>query len=208
MDNLQTNDLIALSLLLNEEIYLIDGDQSKIIDDTATEPQQTKETIKEKVQVVGEQTEKYNNKIEETTDPVILKIQTKTDVVKQDYKYLGENNKYVLIIVNESNFDFLNKKDLAFLTKILSAKKLDISDVAIVNLAKYSHLDFKDLKLFFGFSKLITFGINPKILNVEGSVPNKKFMFKDVAILGTWDLFKLDEDVKKKTIFWNELKTF
>lgn len=208
MDNLQTNDLIALSLLINEEIYLVDNEQFKVIDDSITESIQIAETIKQEIIIVAEKTEEYNTKTEENTVPIIPKVEPKTAIVNQDYKYLGDNNKYILIIVNEANFDFLNKKDLAFLTKVLSAKKLDINDVAIINLTKYPSLNFDELKSFFGFNKLVTFGINPKILKVEGSVPNKKFMFKDVAILGTWDLFKLDEDVKKKTIFWNELKTF
>ncbi|OAQ38648.1 hypothetical protein A5893_14680 [Pedobacter psychrophilus] len=207
MDNLQTNNLIALSLLINEDVYLLDHDRLTVIDDADNETQLI-ENLKEEILVVKEPSEKYNPKSEETIAPILSNTLIKDEVVKLDYKYLGDNNKYVLIIVNEPNFDFLNKKDLTFLTKILGAKKLEINDVAIINLAKYPSLDFNDLKSFFGFSKLITFGINPKILKVDGSVPNKKFMFKDIAILGTWDLYKLDEDVKKKTTFWNELKTF
>ena len=208
MDNLQTNDLIALSLLINEEIYLIDNEQFNKASNSIIESPQIIESVKEKVSIVSEQTEEYTAKIEEIIVPIIPKIEVKSEIEKQDYKYLGDNNKYILIIVNEANFEFLNKKDLVFLTKILGAKKLEINDVAIINLTKYPSLDFTELKSFFGFSKLLTFGINPKILNVEGSVANKKFNYKNVDILGTWDLSKLEEDVKKKTIFWNELKTF
>ncbi|MBK0384334.1 hypothetical protein I5M32_15305 [Pedobacter sp. SD-b] len=208
MDNLQTNDLIALSLLLDEEIYLIrgeqiDGDKAEalkigILDKTITEGP---------IEINNAPVKAAALETEVTVIPATNKAGAVAQA-KPAYKYLGDNNKYLLIIVNEPSFEFLNKKDLDFLTKILGAKKWAINDIAIVNLAKYNSLDFDELKTFFGFNKLITFGINPKILNVEGAVSNKKCMFKDVAILGTWDLFKLAEDVKKKTTFWNELKTF
>jgi hypothetical protein len=205
---LQTNDLIALSLLINEEIYLIDDDQYKVNDDLIIKPLQIIEIVEQEIAIVSEETEKYKTKTEETTVPIIPKEEPNATPSKPEYKYLGDNNKYILIIVNEPNSDFLNKKDLAFLTKILGAKKLDINDVAIVNLAKYQSLDFDQLKSFFGFSKLITFGINPKILNVEGAVSNKNSIYKDVAVLGTWHLSVIDGDVNKKTTFWNELKIF
>jgi hypothetical protein len=187
---------------------LIDNEQFKKASNPINESPQIIASVKEEVSIVSEQPEKYAAKIEEIIVHIIPKIEVKAEIEKQDYKYLGDNNKYILIIVNEANFEFLNKNDLAFLTKILGAKKLEINDVAIINLTKYPSLDFTELKSFFGFSKLLTFGINPKILNVEGSVANKKFNYKNVDILGTWDLSKLEEDVKKKTIFWNELKTF
>ena len=92
--------------------------------------------------------------------------------------------------------------------KILAAKKLELNDVAILNIEKYQNLNFTILKDFFACSKIITFGINPAVLQITGIIANKKSIFNDTPILGTWDLPKLQQDVNKKTIFWNELKVF
>jgi len=211
MGNLQTNNLIALSLLLNEEIYLIKDEQIK-----HSEKEISNIEIVQKIDAVEEISlvkQPPDVKIEEVKEvililPAIPKIEESIKTSTSEYKYLGGNNKYFLIVVDEPNFDFLNKKDISFLTKILGAKKLEITDIAIVNLAKYPSLDFDELKSFFGFNKLLTFGFNPTILKVEGVVSNKKSMFKNVAVLGTWHLSIIDGDVSKKTTFWNELKTF
>jgi hypothetical protein len=102
----------------------------------------------------------------------------------------------------------LAKADLDFLLKIIKAKGLVLDDIAILNKAKYQNLSFDTLKEFFGFNKMLTFGINPKEFGVVGIESNKKFIFKKSSILGTWDLGQLNTDVKKKTTFWNELKNF
>lgn len=187
MNNLQSNDLMALSFLIDEEIYCIK--EEIILNEEKLSPSKTE------------------NKIEELVPPVIIK-DSPSNQRDTDFKYLGENNKYILIIVKEPDFDFLNQNDLGFLLKILAAKKLELKDVAIINLEKNNPLTFDDLKAFFACNKIITFGFNPQILQIESAVANKKSIFKDTAILGTWDLTKLQQDVKKKGIFWDELKSF
>jgi hypothetical protein len=181
MKNLQTNHLLALSLLINEEIYLV---KDQVNDTKLQKPSQPKE--------------KANDIVEQT-------INTQD---KPSFRYLGENNKYILILVKEPEAEVLKKEDLNFLLKILSAIKLDLNDVAIVNIEKNQNLNFKALKDFFACNKIITFGINPKILEITTAVANKKSFFEDTPILGTWELSKLQQDVSKKTIFWNELKIF
>lgn len=204
MNNLQSNDLMALSFLINEEIYLIKGE---VINNSNAFIQSEIEKKVEDVLVKVEETKsdetKSKDKIEQVlNEKVVQKNQT------PDFKYLGENNKYILIIVKEPGFDFLKQEDLGFLLKILAAKKLELKDVAIINIENHNSLNFINLKAFFACNKIITFGINPQILQIESAVANKKSLFKETSILGTWDLAKLQQDVKKKAIFWDELKSF
>nr|WP_294899837.1 hypothetical protein [uncultured Pedobacter sp.] len=197
MNQLQTDNLIALSLLLDEEIYVFNDlakDGVKPIEASkATEvlPEAEKPTPAPAV-----------------TIPTIAQEKVAPPAKAEGFDYLGENNKYVLIIVNNTDEKFLSKTDLAFLTKIMGAKKWALEDVAIVNMANYTNLNFDDLKAFFACNKIVTFGFNPSILNIVGAVANQKSMYKNVAVLGTWDLTKLQNDVAKKTVFWNQLKEF
>lgn len=194
MNPLQTNDLIALSLLLDEEIYVLN-------DEIKTAPKQapTDSTPEVKTIEPAPTNEVKTTVVQKTTPPPIE---------QKSFDYLGENNKYILVIVNNPTEKFLNATDLGFLTKIMGAKKWTLDDVAIVNMAKYEKLDFENLKSFFACSKIVTFGFNPAVLNIDGAVANKKSMYKNVAVLGTWDLPKLQDDVAKKTVFWNQLKEF
>ena len=190
-NNLNTSDPIALSLLLTEELYVIDQP-----DHVELKVEEIKEiTVQEPV-------------VKATQIPVITHIAEPKPSTKPAYEYLGDNNKSFLVIVNNPEIDYLAKADLDFLLKILKAKSLSLEDIAMINMAKYQNLTFDNLKDFFGCNKILTFGINPKALGVIGITANIKFNFKNTFILGTWSLNQLNEDVKKKTTFWNELKTF
>ncbi|MFC5282415.1 hypothetical protein [Pedobacter alpinus] len=211
MNNLQTDNLIALSLLIDEDIYLLAEDKKNANYQEVTEPAITKAIEPEtaKTPEIKTTEPKINITIPKLETPVkaTLPAQAPNKSNKNtSFNYLGENNKYILIIVNNPDVDFINKTDLDFLVKIMGAKKWTLEDVAILNMAKYDSLDFADLKTFFACSKIVTFGFNPAILNIVGAVANQKLIYNGVAVLGTWDLPKLQKDVPKKTIFWNQLK--
>ena len=181
MENLQTDNLMALSFLIDEEIYVVKNEFQN------TAPQ---------LEVIAPEKEEIPIPVAPILSP------------QKDFLYLGDNNKYILIIVKEPAVDFLKRDDLAFLVKILAAKKLELNDVAIINTEKNGPIHFDALIDFFACSKIITFGINPKSLEITGAVANKKSTFKNTPILGTWALAILQQDVSKKTTFWNEFKTF
>jgi hypothetical protein len=211
MNPLQTDNLMALSFLIDEEIYVVKNQEE--IQPSKKEfltPEKEVNAIvlnplpkaKEEIQVPF----KASEISKEEAKPAAIEIALPN--TKKDFKYLGENNKYILIIVKEPAVDFLKRDDLTFLLKILAAKKLELNDVAIINTEKNDALNFEDLKDFFACNKIITFGIDPKSLQITSAVANKKSVFKNISILGTWDLTRLQQDVNKKTIFWNEFKTF
>jgi hypothetical protein len=197
MNQLQTDNLIALSLLLDEEIYVFNDSPKNNV--TPISGENRNEMLAEPAKPTAAPSIAVPK-----VEPEIIPQPTKND----GFDYLGENNKYILIVVNNADEKFLSKADLAFLVKIMGAKKWTLEDVAIVNMAKYTDLNFEDLKAFFACSKIVTFGFNPAVLNIVGAVANQKSVYKNVAILGTWDLTKLQNDVAKKTVFWNQLKEF
>ena len=209
MNPLQTDNLMALSFLIDEEIYIVKNQEE--IDHPVKE---IHSTDKEKNTLVLASLSSTKEEVFIPTIPVPekeakpIEVETHLPNAKKDFKYLGENNKYVLIIVKEPAYDFLKRDDLTFLLKILIAKKLELNDVAIINTEKNGTLIFDELIDFFACNKIITFGIDPKSLQITGAVANKKSVFKNTPILGTWDLTRLQQDVNKKTIFWNEFKTF
>lgn len=187
MDNLQTHNLIALSLLINEDIYVLNNPSATVLNKQTTLPDaENTQTIPLKTQPIT--------------------IPTLTQNIKPNYNYIGDNNKSILILVNETDFDILNNADMLALNKLLAARKLQQKDVAILNIQKNNHLSFKLLKDFFGFNKLVLFGINPKVLEITGIIANQICNFEDIPILGTWHLKQMQLDEKKKLTFWTEFK--
>jgi hypothetical protein len=193
-NNLNTADPIALSLLFTDDLYIVDDLEQPIAESKDVLPvnlvKPDEPAITEPIKI-----------------PVIKQLEEIKPAEKPYYQYLGENNKSFLVIIYNETLDYLAKADLEFLLKILKAKNLVLEDIAILNKAKYQNLSFESIKEFFGFNKMLTFGINPKEFGIANITANKKFSFKNTVILGTWDLNQLNTDVKKKAIFWNELKT-
>jgi hypothetical protein len=81
-----------------------------------------------------------------------------------DIKYLGNNTQHILILVNNPEHTFLPEDQLAFLTKILGACKLNIGDVAIVN--TNNHPDIKLVINYLQTSKIILFGVEANTDNI------------------------------------------
>jgi hypothetical protein len=122
------------------------------------------------------------------------------------FNYLGENNKYMLILVNDSGQDIINPEDLATLTSILTAKQLELRDVAIVNVHTHPQKDFKQLKHFFACKKLVLFGINPSEIGLRDITSNQLEQYNETKILATYNFSEMRNDTAKKRLFWNAMK--
>lgn len=171
METLKTENALALSLLLNEEIYVFK-------DEIAS-------NIQKEIKPVEDIPSTGNNH-QEKSSPV--------------FNYLGENNQSVLVIVNDPEEEFLNQTDLIFLLRILSAKKLELRDIAILNLARHSNYNVDNLKGFFACNKILTYGINPSILGMQGLTSNTLLEVNGIKFLGTWSLRQMVNDDNKKEL--------
>jgi hypothetical protein len=90
---------------------------------------------------------------------VPAKSEKKPDPNKQpdEIRYLGNNVRNITVLVNNPEHTFLPEDQLAFLTKMLTACKLNIGDVAIVNTAVNTVID--EIINVLNPSKLIAFGV-------------------------------------------------
>ncbi len=70
-----------------------------------------------------------NNLVQTVTD-------TKTGAPALQLKYLGKNQQHIVILVKNPSEVFLGDIELNLLTKMLSACKLTLADVAILNIAQ------------------------------------------------------------------------
>ncbi len=169
MSELLTKDTTALSLLFDEELYLI----------------KAKPAMPSPTQAIEKKPE-----------------------APLAFDYLGENNRFFLLLLEAPDEKHLSGTHLEVLIKILQAKGLELKDVAILNLSNYQDVGFKALKDFFSCSKICLFGIPPNLLGLPDFPSNEPGDFEGTKVLTTFSLSELIQTQHKKVAFWNAMKNF
>ena len=126
---------------------------------------------------------------------------------EESLKYLGENRKQILIIVDHNNAVHIPDEELSFLVAMLTACKLTIADVAILNRNNAPSLGQKQLVERFRSRVVFLFGVEPVDFGLPMSFPE----FQLQAFAGATYLyapalaaFKDNAEVKRK--LWEALK--
>lgn len=132
----------------------------------------------------------------------------KEELQTAGFNYIGENNRYFLILVDDKMHSQLNTAHQELLLKVMSAKGLEIRDLAIVNLAKYPEASFSELKDFFSCNKLVLFGIDPQRISLPAMAANKAIKHMDVMALASFSLEEMSSSTDKKREFWSVMKNF
>jgi hypothetical protein len=126
---------------------------------------------------------------------------------KSTFKYLGQNNKKILLLVNYTDTAFLPDKQLDFLTSILGACKFSLADVAILNSANAGATNYKSLSKELQMQYAILFDINPASLSLPVDFPAYQVQaFSNCTYLHADSLEALAADKELKTKLWLCLK--
>jgi hypothetical protein len=130
---------------------------------------------------------------------------TKTDVVVADHnpKYLGENKKNILIVVDYSDAVYLPDEELNFLTNMLVACKLSLADVAIVNRNSFNESNYIELVSGFKSRIVFLFGVDPVSFGLPVSFPFFQIQpFANATFLFTPSLEECNKDTLLKSKLW------
>jgi len=120
---------------------------------------------------------------------------------------LGNYARKILILVQEPGHAFLHDEDLSFLTGVISACKMSLADVGIVNLTA-SPIDSFDV-LMHGVkpSACWVFGIDgPSIGLPNMDDPNHSYRQQNIPIFWAPSLSQLATDPMSKRTLWGQLK--
>ena len=162
--------------------------------------------------------ELYGNALTETylvsPDPSLLKstVPEKTMIPVQPektggWRSLGNNAGNVLVMVNNNEFSFLSDHELRFLTGILTACKLSLEDVALVNLHNNPEATGKQLTGFFKSRIVLLFDIEPAALGLPVNFPQYQLQpFAGTTYLYAPSMEQLENDRVEKSKLWVCLK--
>jgi hypothetical protein len=99
------------------------------------------------------------------------------------YPFLGENNRSICFLANYPEGDFLPEDQLEFLKKMLTACKLNLNDIALLNIAR-SSVDLADLRLQLHPRIIFLWGIEPASVGLKSGLPDFAIsMFDGISIV-------------------------
>lgn len=152
--------------------------------------------------------------VDEIVDDIIENDQTEeVNEPAENYKIIpeiklqfeGNNNKGIVILVNYTNGIPENEKDL--LIKILSAVKLSITDIAIIDLGVNNTSEHYTLISKLNCNKLIAFGTNCNLLFPDNLPMYQITPYNSKQIIKSHSLNEVAADTTKKKLLWTQLQT-
>jgi hypothetical protein len=149
------------------------------------------------------------------TEPEVLrseekKEETLAEVPKEAtvpaFKFLGNNQRSILILVNDRENDVSDEKGRELLRKIVKSVNLTANDFALLNYANYADVSFAQLQAHFSSVIVFAFGVSPQQLSLGGHPENTVVTEGEVKLIFSAELRKLEEDPSGKKVLWGSLK--
>jgi hypothetical protein len=153
--------------------------------------------------------ELFSNLLVDTGDK-LEQIPGNANIQNTKKKYLGNYEKKIVVLVNDSNTIYLNDECLEFLTGILNACKLNLAHIALINLNNYP-LNFQQLQIELQPAYLLSFGVKALQIELPFNMPDYQVQqYSSCTILTAPALTELNqqnpEAKTEKTKLWKSLK--
>ena len=133
-------------------------------------------------------------------------VEVQTEEVKS-WKHLGDYKKRILFIVRYDDAVHIPDEQLNFLTTILSACKLSLADIAILNLAKAPSTFYKEVQEKFKSNVTILFGITPQQFEMPVNFPEFQVQpFNNCTFLSGPTIEQMENDKLLKSKLWVSLR--
>ncbi len=135
------------------------------------------------------------------------KEQIEKNLPVSSFNILGNNRRRVIIIVENNETLYLPDNQLNFLLGILSACKLTMEDVAIMNITKNKAVTYKAIDLELKAEKIILFGVSPAQIELPLEFPLYQIQqYNKQTYITAAMLPDIQDDKAEKTKLWNCLK--
>jgi hypothetical protein len=122
------------------------------------------------------------------------------------FKYLGKNQRNILILVNDHQNDVSTEQGRELLRKLVKAIGLTANDFALVNYAAYKEQKFNDFKAAFNCDLVLAFGVEAADLGLPQQVQHQLINYGDIKLVFTTNLADLDQDQASKKLLWASLQ--
>lgn len=123
-------------------------------------------------------------------------------------KLLGANKQSITILVNEAEVPYLSEKPFNFLAGILSACKLSMADVALLNVQNLSEKHYQVIETTTRPQSVILFGVTCAEIGLPLQFPHfQVHKYNNINYLSAPALPDIEPDKMIKTQLWGCLKS-
>ncbi len=130
------------------------------------------------------------------------------DIQKSGINFLGSNEKKIVLLVSSDEAIYLPDEELNFLLGILTACKLTMADIALINVSTNPNVIYTHLANQLNAEKIFLFGLKNEILELPLTFPQYQIQkYSNQVYLSAASLSVLQKDKAEKLKLWNCLKT-
>ena len=136
----------------------------------------------------------------------LVDLNEKGEISLSDHQ-LGDNQKNVLILVNDVRSQVMSENELNFLNGILSACKLTVRDVTILNIAHFPDARYDKLFEIYSPASVLMFGVTAANIDMPVNFPEFNiYNFQKVRIVSSPSLSEVEVNQAFKKSLWTCLK--
>jgi len=204
----------ALRLFFTEDIYLVDGEEP-----AAVKPFEGIQAQAQPVLTAAQPETPAASALEDarpaspiapvtpanpiTPAPSVAKLKP---VITAEFKYLGKNQKNVLILVNDAQHEVSTEQGRELLRKLVKAIDLTANDFALLNYSGYKGTDFSTLSTYFSSKLVLMFGVNPAEIGLHDLPQHEISVHNTIQLVYTTNLDELAADQQGKKVLWGSLQ--
>ncbi|MFZ1369954.1 MAG: hypothetical protein WAR78_06215 [Ferruginibacter sp.] len=129
------------------------------------------------------------------------------DIQPLNIVFLGSNLKKIALVVHDESSIYLADDALQFLLGILTACKLSMADIALINVSKNKQDNYNTITEQLKAEKIIMFGLTAENLALPLQFPHYQVQrYNNQVYLSAASLTDLQKDKEEKMKLWNCLK--
>ena len=122
-------------------------------------------------------------------------------------RYLGNNEKHIVVLVRNEELPFLQDNELNFLTNILNACRMSLSDIALLNIEGIEPPTVQEAIVRLEANYVLMFGTGPLSAGLPINFPHfQRQLFDKRTYLFSPAFSELEKDKLLKSKLWNSLK--
>lgn len=199
MDSQLTADGAALRLFFTDDVYLIDQ--------VGSQPVECYVAADKPLDIVVENPISTSKPLAVPTESIIANSATNSVTQAVNFKYLGKNQRNILILVNDEQNEVSDEDGRELLRKIVKSINLSANDFALLNYAKYRGVGFKQLQEHFSSTLIFSFGVSPADLALSTAHPEHTIVMESaVKMIFSAELKVLDKNPAGKKALWGSLQ--
>lgn len=146
--------------------------------------------------------------LQQEQEPVVIQAPAvlPVSVPEINYKFLGKNQRQILILVQDENEEVSSVEGRELLRNIVKAIQLTANDFALLNYSVCRTSRYEELFTYFKPRIVLSFGVSTSLLGLPDKNSNELVFHEQIQMIFSGNLHHLAADLNGKKALWGSLK--